>query len=198
MHIKPHFTTAYCPWSNGAAEYVCGELFRAAHLLLSKRKVSVKQFPAILNVIQVVISHSPVERLATKKAGNIRCPREVFPGLKPFPPIAIRKPLRWYRDSINLVGKKCRQVINTKKTYDSLKRRLKEIVASNHKLQTFAKIFLNTKISNLPFSFDVKTWSVRDDTHARKKVSHAKSKKVGKDRGGIVRIRFCICCERHC
>lgn len=52
MHIKHHFTTAYCPWSNGMVEHVYEEVLGNARLLLSEWRMLLVQWPTIFDVIQ--------------------------------------------------------------------------------------------------------------------------------------------------
>lgn len=120
MHIKHHFTAAYCPWSNGTVERVCKEVIRIARSLLSEWKLSAGQWPAILDKIQRVINHSPVERLGKDKNGNTRCPVEVFLGIKPSQFVALPKPLRKYKDFKSTSEERCRQIIIIEKIHTAL------------------------------------------------------------------------------
>lgn len=94
LHIKHQLTTAYYPSANGTVERVCKEVLCIAQALLSEWKLSTKQWPSVIYVIQTVINGSPVERFQKDEKHNKRCPVEVHTGFKPQLFRARRTPLR--------------------------------------------------------------------------------------------------------
>lgn len=96
--IRHHFTTAYCPWANGTVERLCREVLRVTRALLSEWKLSVGQWPTIVECIQRIINQSPMEHLGKDDDGKMLCPMKVFTGLNPSTLLVRPSPLRRFRD----------------------------------------------------------------------------------------------------
>lgn len=133
MHIKHSFTTAYCPWSDGTVERKCKEVIRISHALLSEWRLSTGQWPAVLDVIQRIIHHSPVHRLGKNENGNTRCPMEVFLGLRPSLLGARLTPLRRYRDIKSTNAERCHQIADIGRIHTVLEQMHKDVSNSNQK-----------------------------------------------------------------
>lgn len=80
--IRHQFTAPYCPWSNGTVEPLCNEVLRIAKALLSEWELPAGHWPAIVEVVQKVINQSPLNRLGKASQGKVRCPMEIFKGLR--------------------------------------------------------------------------------------------------------------------
>ncbi|KAE8951185.1 hypothetical protein PF011_g33033 [Phytophthora fragariae] len=63
LGAQHHFTTAYTPWANGTVEVVNRELLRAVKALLSERQLPVRDWPAVLSVVQGALNAMPADRL---------------------------------------------------------------------------------------------------------------------------------------
>ncbi|KAE8993203.1 hypothetical protein PR003_g21024 [Phytophthora rubi] len=61
-----HFTTAYTPWANGTVEVVNREVLKSIKALLSERKLPVRDWPAVLPVVQSALNGMPADRLGGK------------------------------------------------------------------------------------------------------------------------------------
>jgi Integrase core domain/Integrase zinc binding domain/Chromo (CHRromatin Organisation MOdifier) domain len=75
LHAHHHFTTPYCPQSNGTVETVCKEVLRACRAPLSEFRMSSLDWPQILPVLQSILNHSVRSSLGD------RAPITVFTGL---------------------------------------------------------------------------------------------------------------------
>ena len=75
LRTRHHFTTEYCPQSNGTVEKVCKEVLRACRALLSEFRQKESEWPVAIPLIQSVLNHSVRPSL-----GN-RAPLTVFAGL---------------------------------------------------------------------------------------------------------------------
>ncbi|KAE9282551.1 hypothetical protein PR003_g27380 [Phytophthora rubi] len=58
-----HFVTAYTPWANGTVEVANREVPKAMKALLSERRLSVRDWPALLPVVQAALNGMPADRL---------------------------------------------------------------------------------------------------------------------------------------
>ncbi|KAE8877505.1 hypothetical protein PF003_g38398 [Phytophthora fragariae] len=58
-----HFVTAYTPWANGTVEVVNREVLKAMKALLSERRLSVRDWPALFPVVQAALNGMPADRL---------------------------------------------------------------------------------------------------------------------------------------
>ena len=90
---KKHFTTAYSPWSNGTVERVNREVLRSTKALLSEWQWTSPDWPALLDCVQSVLNHAPLQRLGTRKPGVHRTPLDVFTSIKPFRPLLCALPM---------------------------------------------------------------------------------------------------------
>ena len=75
LYARHHFTTAYCPQSNGTVETVCKEVLRACRALLSEFRLQESEWPVVIPLIQSVLNHSVRPSLGD------RAPITVFTGL---------------------------------------------------------------------------------------------------------------------
>jgi transposase InsO family protein len=60
---RHHFTTAYCPWSNGTVEVVNRLLLRCMRALLSELRLHMTDWPKILPMVQAALNQMPADRL---------------------------------------------------------------------------------------------------------------------------------------
>lgn len=81
LHAHHHFTTPYCPQSNGTVETVCKEVLRACRALLSEFRLKEREWPTVLPLVQSIVNHSKRPSL-----GNI-APVTAFCGLQPDNPL---------------------------------------------------------------------------------------------------------------
>lgn len=140
MQIRHHFTTAYCPLSNGTVKSLCKEVLRIARALVFEWKLSVGEWPAITFALQNIIIQSAVERLARNKDEKVRCPMKVFIGLKSQLSVVRPLLLRTYRDLKYFDKERCREIMSIEKVHHALeemhkrwpKQPLKAYVSSNH------------------------------------------------------------------
>jgi hypothetical protein len=58
LHAHHHFTTPYCPQSNGTVETVCKDVLRACRALLSEFRMSEQDWPHILPLLQSTLNQS--------------------------------------------------------------------------------------------------------------------------------------------
>lgn len=58
-----HFTTFYTPWANGTVEVVNREVLKSVKALLSERRLHVRDWPAVLPVVQAALNAMPADRL---------------------------------------------------------------------------------------------------------------------------------------
>lgn len=81
LRAKHHFTTPYCPWSNGGIERLGKELLKTARALISELKLRTHSWPDVIPIIQSAVNLSP-----SPQRKNIP-PLTAFSGLKPRQPI---------------------------------------------------------------------------------------------------------------
>lgn len=58
-----HFTTAYTPWANGSVEVVSRVVLKVMKVLLSERRLHVKEWPSVIPVFQAALNSIPTDRL---------------------------------------------------------------------------------------------------------------------------------------
>ncbi len=58
LHAHHHFTTPYCPQSNGTVESVCKEVLRSCRALLSELRMKETEWPSVLRLVQSTLKHS--------------------------------------------------------------------------------------------------------------------------------------------
>ena len=75
LRAHHHFTTPYCPQSNGTVEAVCKEVLRACRSLLSEFRMREDEWPEVVPLIQSILNHSKRPTLGD------RAPITVFTGL---------------------------------------------------------------------------------------------------------------------
>lgn len=61
-----HFVTAYTPWANGTVEVVNREVLKALKALLSERRLTIRDWPTLLPVVQAALNGMPADRLGGK------------------------------------------------------------------------------------------------------------------------------------
>ena len=83
FHIYHHFTTDYSLWASGTVENIFREVLRACKALCGAWRLSVNEWPAVVERIQNVLNHSPLRRSGLQDSetpGVSRTPLEVFTG----------------------------------------------------------------------------------------------------------------------
>uniref|UniRef100_H3H3G8 Integrase catalytic domain-containing protein n=1 Tax=Phytophthora ramorum TaxID=164328 RepID=H3H3G8_PHYRM len=63
LGVQHHFTTAYTPWANGTVKVVNREILKCVRALLSERKLHVRDWPAVLPVVQAALNGMTADRL---------------------------------------------------------------------------------------------------------------------------------------
>ena len=129
---RQHTTLAYTPWSNGTAERCCREVLRALRALVAELKLSPRQWPALVDCVQAILNHSPLERLGG------RCPLEAFAGLKPQRPLAHAAPVADFQEVRSLDQAKATQLIEVNRlqaALESLHRDVDEKVSKTRRRQ---------------------------------------------------------------
>lgn len=155
IHIRHHFSTAYFQWSNGAVERMYKEVPRIASALLSEWKLSAGQLPTIVEAIQRILNQSPVEHLEKNEIGKIRCPLEVFTGLKPSPILIRPSPLRRFCDLKIIDQERDNQLIDIERMHNALAQMHKNISENNQRHCTEAHKVHNAKTNVLPMNIEI-------------------------------------------
>ena len=79
LHIRHHFTLAYCPWSNGTIEVVNRHILHVLRSLLSELRLEPMDWPILIPLIRFALNHSsPPDRPAAVT---------LFCGLPPSSPL---------------------------------------------------------------------------------------------------------------
>lgn len=165
--IRHHFTTAYCPWSNGTIERLCKEVLRVARALLSEWRLSAGSWTSIVEAIQKIMNQSPLKRLGTNAQGVMRCPMEVFTGLKASPLIIRPLPLRKYMSVKALDEARTMQVINIDRFHQALENIHKEVSDNNTANRSRALKWHNAKTNVTPLNINIGDY-VMIRTHAHR------------------------------
>ncbi|GMF23670.1 unnamed protein product [Phytophthora fragariaefolia] len=66
LGAQHHFVTAYTPWANGTVEVVNREILKCMKALLSERRLAIRDWPALLPVVQAAFNSMPADRLGGK------------------------------------------------------------------------------------------------------------------------------------
>ncbi|KAE9051957.1 hypothetical protein PR001_g948 [Phytophthora rubi] len=66
LGAQHHFVTAYTPWANGTVEVVNREILKCMKALLSERRLAIRDWPALLPVVQAALNSMPADRLGGK------------------------------------------------------------------------------------------------------------------------------------
>ncbi|KAE9009233.1 hypothetical protein PR001_g16486 [Phytophthora rubi] len=77
LKIPQDFTPVYSPWVNGTVERVNRDILQVIRALLMELRLSDKEWPYLLPIVQANLNHTPVASLAG------RAPIELFLGLPP-------------------------------------------------------------------------------------------------------------------
>ena len=65
LHIRHHFTLAYCPWSNGTIEVVNGRILHVLRSLLSELRLEPMDWPILIPLVRFALNHAvPPDRPA--------------------------------------------------------------------------------------------------------------------------------------
>ena len=97
FHAHHHFTTAYSPWANGTVERIFRECLCACEALCSEWRLSVKEWPAVVESIKGLLNHAPLKLLGLQDSETprvFRTPLEVFTGNIPVRPLMRAFPLQ--------------------------------------------------------------------------------------------------------
>lgn len=96
--VSDHFTTLQCSWANGKIERLCREVIKTVLALLSEWKLPSTHWPCIIEALQKTINRFRFNTIDRNDHGTLKCPLEVFAGLKRQPLTICPTPLRKYRD----------------------------------------------------------------------------------------------------
>ncbi|KAE8980660.1 hypothetical protein PR001_g23652 [Phytophthora rubi] len=66
LGAQHHFVTAYTPWANGTVEVVNREVLKCMKALLSELRLAIRDWPALLPVVQAALNSMPADRLGGK------------------------------------------------------------------------------------------------------------------------------------
>eukprot|EP00172_Hildenbrandia_rubra_P002599 Plantae.Rhodophyta-Hildenbrandia_rubra.ctg3560.p1 GENE.Plantae.Rhodophyta-Hildenbrandia_rubra.ctg3560~~Plantae.Rhodophyta-Hildenbrandia_rubra.ctg3560.p1 ORF type:complete len:305 (+),score=28.60 Plantae.Rhodophyta-Hildenbrandia_rubra.ctg3560:801-1715(+) len=116
LHAHQHFTTPYCPQSNGTVETVCKEALRACRALLSEFRMTKNEWPLVIQLIQSILNHTIRPTLGD------RAPITAFTGLPADNPLcSIMPPTAEEMQSIDfLKAKRITKVENLIKALDEM------------------------------------------------------------------------------
>lgn len=89
LHARHHFTTRYCPQSSGTVESVCTEVLPVGIALLSEFRMTDKECPRIVRLIQRTLNHTTRHSIAN------RAPVTVSTG---SPPVSQLRTIMCYHD----------------------------------------------------------------------------------------------------
>jgi transposase InsO family protein len=76
LGAQHHFTTAYTPWDNGTVEVVNREVLKSVKALLSERKPSVRDWPAVLPVLPSLKQRYLFPPLPIQARGSVKQSRK--------------------------------------------------------------------------------------------------------------------------
>ncbi|GMF50263.1 unnamed protein product [Phytophthora fragariaefolia] len=103
-----HFTTAYCPWSNGSVEVVNRVLLKCLRAMLSELKLHLSNWSTVLPLVSSALSQTPSDRL-----GGV-APVTAFTALPASPPVvAILHPQTDEVFDVQVVYRKQRQHVDS-------------------------------------------------------------------------------------
>ena len=148
LHAHHHFTTPYCPQSNGTVETVCKEVLRAVRALLSEFRLKEKEWPEVLPLLQSILNHS------VRPSLNNEAPITVFTGLPADNPLrTLIQPGSMNVSSIDVV--KAQKIINFKKMQGSLEKMHKQVAESRTRRREQAVERHNKKTHIQPINFEL-------------------------------------------
>jgi hypothetical protein len=81
LSTNHHFTTPYCPWSNGTVERLNREIKKVLKVILSEFRMHKNQWPLLLGLAQYILNSTKLKRLVG------HCPITVFTGLEVMKPL---------------------------------------------------------------------------------------------------------------
>jgi hypothetical protein len=81
LGAKHHFTTARCPWANGAVENAMKQVLRVFRVLLSEWKMEPKMWRELVPLVQLIYNQAPAASL------NGQAPVQVMMGLTVMSPL---------------------------------------------------------------------------------------------------------------
>ena len=158
LHVQHHFTTAYCPWSNGTVERVCREVLRALRALLSELKLAPADWPSVLEIVQSVLNQAPLKRLGRRKdspSGVYRCPLEVFTSCRPRRPLLKPMPIGTSMTIPSLQEAQAQRLINIEQTQEALREMHRDVHTRVAAARRKAVARHNEKTNIQPFSFHI-------------------------------------------
>jgi hypothetical protein len=147
---RHHFTLAYCPWSNGTVKRVCRELLRVTRALMSEFKLSHGAWPSVIPLVQAGLNNAASSRMGGK------CPKEVFIGLPPDPPLLSEKACRGSTvEVMSLPEIKAVQLLKMQRLHLSIQEMHKEVSRLVSKSRQKAIDYHNAKTHVRAHNFDV-------------------------------------------
>lgn len=156
LKFSHHFTPAYSPQSNGTVERVCKEVLRACKALLLEFKMKPTEWPAVIEIVQSVLNHSPLERLGVRDRNDpkvYRSPLEVFTSHKPKQPLLQPLPFEKFITSTSLSEVRAKQLINIEKIQENLEQMHKEVLDKVEKTREKSRAIHNRKTNVRPYNF---------------------------------------------
>ena len=114
MGIEHHFTTAYCPWSNGTIERMNREIIRLLRALRSEYRIPTPQWICLVPLVQYVLNTNKFDSLAGMS------PIQVVTGRVPASPLAL----------VFRSGKRVRQVVVGRVAVEDIRERTNELQAA--------------------------------------------------------------------
>lgn len=129
-HISHHVATPYYPWANRTIEFLCKKVLRAVKAFSLQWKMPRNQWPARMEAVQRIINQSPVKRLERNNKEWLRCPMQIFNGLKPYPLQIGPMPLKLYPDMKIVAEARCKLIINIESVHGAVGQVHKEISES--------------------------------------------------------------------
>ena len=77
MGVKHKFTTAYCPWSNGAVERMCSEVLRTLRAMISELQLNPTDWDMLLPSVVFSLNHHPRVTLGGRSPVEVTLGRPV-------------------------------------------------------------------------------------------------------------------------
>lgn len=143
-----HFTTAYCPWTNGSVEVFCRELLRALRALLSEFQLPSSSWPSMVPIIQSALNNAPSRRLGG------RCALTAFTGFPQSTAFISIGNLQRSPEVLSIDKVKATQVLALERLLNALDGMHKEIKSASEKARETAIRSHNAKTGVKPINFD--------------------------------------------
>lgn len=155
FRTRKHFTTAYTPWANGTVERVNREVLRGCKALLSEWHLAPQDWPDVVDCVQSVVNHAPLQRLGTRSPGVYRTPLEVFKALKPTRPLLCALPISKHPEAETESEVRARQVIVIDRVQAALNDMHKDVSERCDSARARQILKHNAKTNVLPANFAV-------------------------------------------